>query len=245
MQTTVNFVEFKEKNFKDYTLIEGFPGMGLVGTIAAKYLIEKMNFTQHGYIDSNSFIPVVRIHKGVPLRPARIYTLDSKKLAIIISEQVIARQNVRVFADNVVDWVQKKGFSQLISLSGIHSYDAGQNVVYGIAANDESVDMLKKHSLEVIEDGITTGITALMLLNLKRTKMQAISILGNVKNAADYQAASEILKKLADILGVKIDVEPLLKEAKDLEKEIVTQMKKVQDTKDSVEKFEPKTSMFS
>lgn len=245
MTTTVEITEFEKKDFSGYTIIEGFPGMGLVGTIAAKYLIDKLKFTYHGFIDSNSFMPVVRIHKGVPLRPARIYTLDSKKLAILISEQVIPKQAINVFAQKIIDWVQEKKFEKLISLSGIHSYDSMQNIVYGIAANDDSVEMLKKHNLEVIEDGITTGITALMLLYLKTTKIKAFSILGNVKTAADYQAAAEILKKLSEIIDVKIDIDPLLKEAKELEKEIVTQMKKMQDTKDSIEKFEPKAQMYT
>ncbi len=245
MHPFVNVVEFGDKKFKGYTLIEGFPGMGLVGTIAAKYLIDKMKFSYDGYIDSNTFMPIVRIHKGVPLRPARIYSLESKKLVIIISEQVIAKPYVRLFADTITQWIQKKGFASLISLSGIHSYDSTQNVIYGIAANDESVDLLKKHGLEVIEDGITTGITAIMLLELKKTNIQAISILGNVKNAADYQAAAEILKKLSEIIELKVDVGPLLEEAKELEKELVSQMKKLQETKDSVEKFEPHPQMFT
>ena len=40
----INFVEKVPINFSGYTLIEGFPGMGLVGTIGAKYLAEKMKF---------------------------------------------------------------------------------------------------------------------------------------------------------------------------------------------------------
>lgn len=240
----IEFVEFKEKSLKGYTLIEGFPGMGLVGTIAGKYLVDKLKFTQQGYIDSSSFMPVIRIHKGVPIRPARIYVLDSKKLAIVISEQVIPKQHIYSFAKKVVEWVQKKGFSRMISLSGLHSYDENQTIVYGIAANDNSVDTLKKHGLEVIEEGITTGITALILLELKKTNIEAFSLLGNVRTAADYQAAAEILKKLSMVIDTPLDVEPLLKEAQQIEKDIMTQMKKVKETKDSVERFEP-TSMLT
>ena len=244
-QVEINFIEFKEKNLKDYTLIEGLPGMGLVGTIAAKYVIEKLNFDEYGYIESGIFLPVVRIHDGMPVRPARIYISDSRKLVILISEQIIPKNHTYALAKAVTDWMQRKGISNLISLSGIHAFDKDpeQPIIYGIAANEKSKDLLQKHGLKIIEDGITTGVTALILLNLKKTNISAISILGNVKIAADYQAAAEVLKKLSDITQLDIDVKPLMAEAKQVEKEIIDNLKKFKTTKDSTEKFEDSTSM--
>ena len=244
-QAEINFIEFKEKNLKDYTIIEGLPGMGLVGTIAAKYVIEKLNFEEYGYIESSLFLPVVRIHDGMPIRPARIYISDSRKLVILISEQIIPKNHTYALAKSVSDWIQKKGITSLISLSGIHAFDTTpeQPIIYGIAANEQSKSLLKKHDLKVIEDGITTGVTALILLNLKKTNINAISILGNVKIAADYQAAAEVLKKLSDITNLDIDVKPLMIEAKQVEREIVENLKKFKTTKDSTEKFEEGTSM--
>ncbi|MBU1939310.1 PAC2 family protein, partial [Candidatus Micrarchaeota archaeon] len=98
-----------------------------------------------------------------------------------------------------------------------------------------------KHGLELIENGITTGITALMLLDLGNEKICAYSIMGNVKTAADYQAAVSLIKKLNEILGLKVEVAPLLKEAKKTEQEIIGQLKKLQKTTDSTDKFEPQS----
>ncbi len=218
--------------------------MGLVGTIAAKYLVEKQKFDFHGYIRSDIFMPVIRIHKGVPIQPSRIFVDEKRKIVVLLSEQVIPKMYVHKLAHKTVDWILKKGFSRVISLSGINAGESN-SVVYGIAANKESVKMLKDHGLEVIEEGITTGVTAIMLLELKRTSLEAISILGNVKIAADYHAAAEVLKKLCGILDITLDLEPLLKEAKELEKELVDQMQKVKETKDSVEKFETRPSMYA
>ena len=50
---TVRVKETVKKDLKNYTLIEGFPGIGLVGTIAAKYLIEKLEFQKYGSIESD------------------------------------------------------------------------------------------------------------------------------------------------------------------------------------------------
>ena len=41
----IHFVEYERREWEGYTLIEGFPGMGLVGTISAKFLTEMGTFT--------------------------------------------------------------------------------------------------------------------------------------------------------------------------------------------------------
>ena len=242
MKHEFKFVEMQKTSLGGYTLIEGFPGMGLVGTIAAKYLVEKMDFDYVGYIDSDIFLPVVRIHEGLPVRPARIYANRAKKVAVLISEQVISKPFTYLVAKGTANWIEAKGISELISLSGVHAGDGEQNeIIYGIAANEKSRALLKEYKLTEIGEGITTGITALILLELRNSKVRAISILGNVQLSADYKASAEVLKKLNEILGLNLNVEPLLEEARETEKQLISQLQKQQQTKDASEKFEAKT----
>lgn len=242
MKHEINFVELEKVNFSGYTLIEGFPGMGLVGTIAAKYLVEKMPFEYVGYIDSDIFMPVIRIHDGMPVRPARIYANRGKKIAVLISEQVIAKPFTYSVAKKTVEWIKKGGFSELVSLSGVQaSADAqSKEIIYGISANEKSREMVKKYGLQEIKEGITTGITAFILLELRLSKIKAISILGNVQLSADYKASAEVLKKLNEMLGLDLNVEPLLEEARETEKQLIAQLQKLKETRDNVEKFEAK-----
>ena len=248
MQLIVDFVEFDKKNdFSGYTLIEGFPGMGLVGPIAAKHLIDKLGFEDVGYIDSNAFNPIIRIHKALPVRPARIYADRKNKVLVLIAEQVIAKNHTYFFAKKTAEWITKKGIKELISLSGIHSAAGtpSKEIIYGIAANEESKPLLKKYGLTEIDEGITTGITALILLELKNSKINAISILGNVEMTTDYKASAEVLKKLNEILGLNLDVDPLLNEARELEKQLVQHLQKMKTTKDSSEKFEQSAPLIT
>ncbi|HZX34311.1 MAG TPA: PAC2 family protein [archaeon] len=247
MKAEFEFVEFGKQNFSGYTLIEGFPGMGLVGTIAAKYLVEKLDFENVGYIDSNVFQPIIRIHKGLPVRPARVYANKKKKIAVLLAEQVIPGHYAFLAAKKTVDWIKSKGVKELISLSGIQAapQTPDKEIIYGIAANTESKDLLKKYGLKEISEGITTGVTALMLLELKKSDFKAISILANVEMTADYKASAEVLKKLNEILGLNLDVEPLLKEAKETQKMLIEQLQKLKTTKDSAERFETKTPLIT
>lgn len=242
----IKFVEFEKVNVEGYTLIEGFPGMGLVGTIATKYLVERLKFAHLGHIESNIFMPIIRIQNGVPIHPARIFVNKEHKLIAVISEQIIPKNHTYKFAQEVLNWAESKKLGTIISLSGIHTdvSEGNKDTVYGIAANEQSKKLLEKHEIAIIEDGITTGITALMLLSLKYTKRVAISILGNVNIAADYKAASELIKKLNEILGLDIDVKPLLKEAKATEEELLKHFENLKRTHESVERFEGKTPAY-
>jgi len=235
----VNFIEYEKIDFSDYTLIEGFPGMGLVGTIGAKYLAERMNFREIGYIDANVFIPIIRIHQGIPVNPSRIYANDKMKLAIIISEQIIPRYYTDKLAKAVVEWIKEKKFKRLISLEGINADPTQQKeVIYGIAANEKSKKLLEQYGIKIVSEGITTGITSLMLLELKKTNMEAFSILGNVNIQADYKAAAALLEKLNKILGLNISIEPLMKEAKETEKELLKHLDNIKKTHGEVQKLE-------
>ena len=244
----IELVEYEQKNLSDYTLIEGFPGMGLIGTIGAKYLIERLKFKEHGYVDSDIFIPVIRIHEGMPVNPSRIYVSDKYKIVVLISEQIIPKLYTTRVAKAVVDWVRKKKIRRIISLSGIHTEPANsapQHIIYGIATSDKTKALLKQYGVEVIEDGITTGVTAMILLMLKNSDIEAFSIMGNVNIAADYRASAELVKKLDEILGLQIDVSPLLKEAKETERELVQQMEQMKEAHDSAEKFEGKPPLIT
>ncbi len=242
-------IEFKENtpvNFSGYTLIEGFPGMGLVGTIGAKYLAEKLGFEEIGYIDTNIFIPIIRIHKGVPINPSRIYANKEKKLAIIISEQIIPRYYTERMAKAIVEWIEENNFAKLISLEGINAGEKGQNKIYGIASNKKSLELLEKYKVQPIKEGITTGITSLILLELKKNEnFEAISLLGNVNLQADYKSAAAIIKKIAEIISVEIDTAPLLTEAKKTEKELLNHLQQLKKTVGKVDKFEGQTPMYT
>ena len=79
----VRIVETKNIPMKGFTLIEGFPDLGLAGTIGTRYLVEKLKFEQVGFIDSKAFLPMIRIQEGLPMHPARIYRRPTGRQAIL------------------------------------------------------------------------------------------------------------------------------------------------------------------
>ncbi len=251
MEGKVEFVEHGKVDLKGYTLIEGFPGLGLVGTIGVKYIVERLKFRSVGHIESDFFVPIIRVHEGLPVYPSRIYVNKQKKLAALVSEQIIPRNMTATIARNVVEWAAKKGIKKVISIEGIRTKGAKNGAemkIYGIACNEKSKADLKKFKVPIVGEGITTGVTSMILLEMsKQDKIEAYSLLGNVKIAADYKAAAECLKKLDEILGnqFKINVQPLLKEAKETEKALLSHLGKLKQTEATVKKFEKGVPMYT
>lgn len=229
----VRFVETEHRDWNGYTLIEGFPGTGLVGTITAKYLVENLDFKEVGHLHSELFLPIIRIHKGVPIFPSRLYVNDKRKLGVLISEQIIPKQHIPRVATTIVEWILKNKIARLISLAGLQTGVKNDLTVYAIAANEASKNMFKDLDVEIIDEGITTGITAIMLMHLKESNVKAFSMLGNVTIGADYKAAAELIKRLNKLLDLDIKVEPLYEQAKKTEKDIMEQMKRLKEAQQS------------
>ena len=219
----VEIVETKQVNLKGYTMIEGFPGLGLSGTIGAKYIVEKLKFEQIGYIDSRFFLPIIRIQGGVPMHPVRIYVDRKKKIVVILAEQIITHEIAPIIAKDLIEWVKKKGIKTVISTSGIKTNEPTK--VYAFASDEASKKIIKKSGIKIIESGITSGVTALMMLYLKDNKINAYCLLGNTSTSADYRAAAELVKAIGILTGLKIDVKPLVKEAKVLEDALLKHLK--------------------
>ena len=148
---------------------------------------------------------------------------------------------VAPMAKAIVKWISKKGIRKVISLEGIRATGELKKAekIYGIADSEKAKSELKKHNVTIVMDGITTGVTAMILLELSQNKkIQSYSLLGNVQIAADYKAAAEVLKKLDEIRGLGLNVEPLYREAKQTEEALLKQLSGLKKTHETVQKFE-------
>jgi uncharacterized protein len=225
----VEIIETKNVNLKGFTLIEGFPGLGLSGTIGAKYIVEKMKFEQIGYIDSRVFMPIIRIQNGIPMHPVRLYADKKSKTAIVLAEQIIPNEIASIVAREVVEWVKSKGIKMVVSTSGINTPDATS--VYAFASDEKSKEIINKKKIKLIETGITSGVTSMLMLYLKDNKITAFCLLGNTKSSADYRAAAEMVKTICSLTPLKVDIKPLLKEAKVMEDALIQHLKTLNDQK--------------
>lgn len=211
---------------KNPILIEGLPGIGLAGKIAADYMIKQLGAKKIANIYSPHFPPQVLMRKNGIARMLnmRIYHLEGKKNDLIILVGDVQAQNPQAHfevTDKIIDYFQKHGGKFIITLGG---YGTGKHPlvpkVFGAATHKEVVE---KYSKKGIEFGKTKGSivgAAGMLLGLgKLRKMQGLCLMGETHGGyIDPKSALSLVNMLSQILEIKIDTQELEKKVKDGEK---------------------------
>jgi uncharacterized protein len=211
----IKFVLFNKKaRYSGYTMVEGFPGYGLVGTIAVNFLVEKFKMELIGYAESALFPPIIAIHNNTPLPPLRIYKSDKYKLLIIMSEFVMSMKTVHMMSDMLYQWCEDNGIRRMVSLGGI-SIAGKQDEVFGITSDPKELKLFDKFGVLPIKEGATTGINALLLQKASMGgKVPVLSLLAEAKpDYVDPLGAAMVLTSLSDYLGMPIDTSELVKEA--------------------------------
>jgi uncharacterized protein len=208
--------EIKKKN---PTVVMGFPGVGLVGSVAASQLIDVLNMDFIGYISSPQFAPLAAIHDYVPMPPVRIHYSEKYNIMVVISEMSIPVNATIDLAEKLFDDARKMQSAQIISMGGI-SLKEEEGAVYLVSSEKKiAKSLIARKLVKPIREGATTGVIGLMLSRGVVEKFPVISILAeSSEESLDPKAAANVLRVLGLILGIPIDTGILDKEAKEMNK---------------------------
>ncbi len=222
----VDIRELEKFKLKNATMIEGFPGIGMIGTISASYLSDKLGMKLVGYISSSHFPPIAAIHDYVPVSPARIYASEKYNLIVLFSEFVIPSDVAYSLSQRIFKYAKEKGCKEIYSLAGIAS-DIPQEKIFGIGSTKEMVEKLKKHQIEVIKEGATQGVSGLLISECASQKFPAANILIQTSQPMEPKGSAKLLTKLSELVKIPIDVKALMAEGKVIEERIKQNMDKI------------------
>jgi uncharacterized protein len=214
---TVKIIETAKFDLKEPILIEGFPGVGLVGTISSSYLVEKLKMEPLGYIISEKFPPIAAVHNYRPLHPARIYKSKKHNVIVLFSEFTIPMSIIHQLTQEIVAWAEGHKVKKIFSLGGI-SIEGEQNEVYGIASTPELTKQLESKGVKMIKEGATTGVSGVLLAECATKGFPAASLLAEAKpDFMDPLASAMVIDKLKLLIDLEIDTADLINESKTIE----------------------------
>ena len=237
--------EYDEVDLKDGMVVVGFPSVGLVSSIASNYIVRTMKLERRAAIISKHFPPFTIIHDGIPSPPVRIYAGQRdcvkgemcEKLAVITCEFMPQPDLIKELSDDILGWCKKKGISTILTLEGINMAGESDTKVYGVGTTGRTREMLKTYGIKELKEGMVTGISGLLLSEGERYQMDVICLLGSARtDVPDARGAANLLDVIGDMLPeIKLDPEPLIKEAELIESEMQKAMESVQQPKKPVE----------
>lgn len=204
---------------KNPLIIEGFPGIGLVGNITCQHIIEELKMKYMGSIDSKYFPPLAVLFNGIVYMPVRIYESHEKEIVVIISDIPIHPSASYDISKVLIDWMQKINAKNIVSIAGIAT-TTGERRVFGGATSPELLDKIKDKT-EIFQVGTISGISGSIMTECYLREMPAISLLGETPGPnPDPRAAVQVINVLNKIYGLSIDTEKLLGQADQIELEL-------------------------
>jgi uncharacterized protein len=228
----IQIYELKRMDLRGATVIDGFPSVGLVSSIVANYLINALNLTQIGIMDSTYFPTVALVRDGQPMNPVRIYA-GSKvegrdQVVVFISEFQPPPNLIKGIAATVLDWAQDARCNLLVCPEGLIvdaetvEDDDRQIEVYGIGSTDKSMDMLRSHRVTIFEEGVITGVAGVLLNEGRKRDFDVITLLSEAHpDYPDARAAARVIETIDKLLlHTELDARPLYEEAERIEMQL-------------------------
>ncbi len=213
------------KKPKKVVIIEGFPGFGLVGTIATEFLINHLKTELIGRVKSKSLPAMAAIHGDKVVQPLGVYY--NKQYNLVILHAITSPAGLEWdIADTLEKLAVELEAKEIISLEGVGSTEMGKSRTFYYSSDKKKNAALKKCDLEPLGEGIIIGVTGALLLKKIKTPFSCI-LAETHTSLPDSKAAANIIKALDSYLGLKVDYKPLIKTAAEFEEKIKNMLERV------------------
>ncbi len=232
----VEIKELAKAKLKNPVIIEGFPGIGMVGTIGASYLSEHMQLKLIGCFSSSHFPPIASIHNYIPVSPARIYASEKYDLVVLFSEFVIPAEIVFALSQKIIEFAKDKKARAIYSLAGIAT-EQPDGKIYGIVSTAEMAKALGAKGIEIIREGATQGVSGVLIAECASEKIPAANIMVQTAMPLDPAGSARLLDKLAEITGIPFDTKELTAEGEKIEGRMKAAMEKMKEMHKGYEEF--------
>ena len=242
MQTRFN--QLKKVSLKNPILIVGLPGIGLIGKIAAEYLIDQLKPVKIAEINSDYFPPSVFSIKGqLSLIGDEVHFLKGKRndflfltgpVQPILDARVNNSEAHYAFNRFLLAEFKKLGVKKIITLAGIDIGEARLNqepLVVVSATDKKSLQEFKDLACLPYNDGLITGSAGMMLGLGLHEGFNGACLMGQTSARmvfADHQAAKKVIELLVKKFGFKVNIKSIEEEAKKVEQAFIDLNKQIE-----------------
>ena len=102
----INLIIEEGVSSKNPVILEGFPGIGLVGNIVATQIASELKMKQIGTIESRLFPPITVLYEGIVHAPVRIYEDTQNEFIVVLSDILIHPMTAYDIGKAITSWAQ-------------------------------------------------------------------------------------------------------------------------------------------
>jgi hypothetical protein len=209
------------------TVIEGLPGIGLVGKLAADHLIDELKAKKFAELYSVFLPPQVLIQDDgtIKLVNHEFYYVKrgDKDLIILTGDfQGITPESQYKLSEFSLDFIQQFNVDTIYTLGGLGTGDITHSPkVFGAATSKEIIEKLREHGVIFKGGGGIFGASGLLLGLGQLRGIKCACLMGETHGQIiDAKSAEAVLEVLTKIIGIEISMAKLEEKAKETEREI-------------------------
>jgi uncharacterized protein len=207
------------------TMVEGLPGVGLVGKLAVDHLAETFEMVHYANVHCDALPPVATYEDGDRelTTPVRLYADPDRNLLALRSDVPVSPAAALEFAECLAAWYADDdvgGEVTPIYLSGIgreRPEDASPDL-YGVGTGEGNARLADADIDAPDEPGLVSGPTGALLSHAIRTERTAVGLLvESTPQFPDPEAAAHLVEGgIAPLLGIEIPVDELIDHAEEI-----------------------------
>ncbi|MBC7129610.1 proteasome assembly chaperone family protein, partial [Candidatus Bathyarchaeota archaeon] len=234
-KTTIK--ELTKVSLNSPILIEGLPGLGLVGKIAVRYLIKQLKAKKMAYLYSPHFPYFVLVNRRGNVRLLRgtfyywkngnsgndliLFTGDSQAQTIEGQYEI---------SNSILDFAENHKVKTIITIGGYRKEITDKPKVIAVATSKKLLDLALNANATLSPSGNPiVGIAGLILGLAPFRKIDALCLLGETRGyLPDPRAAKSVLEVLTKILGINLDLSEMDEEIAKADK-IIARLKKIEE----------------
>jgi len=212
-----------ERSFDDPVLVEGLPGVGLVGKIVADHLVETLDMELYATVHCDALPAAAAYAAGdrSVTTPVRLYADADADLLVLQSDVPVSPDAAEEFAGCIEGWFREESVTPLY-IAGLRREGDGEGLptlaglsVAGADALLDGLDIAAPDSA-----GLVSGPTGALLSHAMETDLPAVGLVVEVDpQFPDPVAARVVLEAAIDpITGVDVNVEKLDEQAERIQR---------------------------
>ena len=217
-------------------LIEGLPGLGLVGKIATRYLIRKLGAEKFAYLYSPHFPYFVLVGKKGSVRLLRgtFYFWKNKGGNDVMfftgDSQAQTIEGQYEISDRILEFAKQQDVKMIVTIGGYRMEAKDKPHVIAAATSQEPLDKALQAGAILSPMGSPIVGTAGLILGLARfKKIDALCLLSETRGyLPDPNAAKSVLEVLQRMFGFDVDLTGLDEEIAKADK-MVTRLQKIEE----------------
>lgn len=208
--------EFTDPDLTEPTLVEGLPGVGLVGKIAADHLVEEFGMTEFAACRCEGLPDVGVYHEDVRdvKAPVRVYADETRDLLVLQSDIPVSPTAATEFAGCVTGWLAERDVTP-VYLSGLPAEKEDVPALFGTGTGDGGT-LLDEHGVPTpAESGLISGPTGALVAEASEQGVDSVALVVEANQGfPDPEAARVLLTEAIEpIAGVEVDTDRLVEQA--------------------------------